>query len=222
MHLLDAASSKTTLQRVVFEEIRDPGIHQFPPLPATLPERVTNRGFPDFDLNELLAPHEVSEKESLNSLRVRCSFSIAAIRAKVSYGKQSDDRDRPPFLTLIEAPPSAATLVVHVALETTTWSSGSCFRLAWSPACAARDSKNACWSGYCGIATNGGSAARPFAIGLCLVGPVLGGCTGRSTINLIRSISWLYWPFALPNRWVEFLRTNAFSPQQKVLFARTP
>src|SRR5207249_6652636 len=28
-----------------------------------LPARVTNRGFPDFDLNEFLAPHEVGEKE---------------------------------------------------------------------------------------------------------------------------------------------------------------
>jgi hypothetical protein len=28
-----------------------------------LPARVTNRGFPDFDLKQLLAPHEVSEKE---------------------------------------------------------------------------------------------------------------------------------------------------------------
>src|SRR5438309_988879 len=33
------------------------------PLRELLPARVTNRGFPDFDLNVFLAPHEVGEKE---------------------------------------------------------------------------------------------------------------------------------------------------------------
>jgi hypothetical protein len=28
-----------------------------------LPARMTNRGFPDFDLHDFLAPHEVSEAE---------------------------------------------------------------------------------------------------------------------------------------------------------------
>src|SRR6059058_5144066 len=50
--LLDPRVFEDPLQRVVFEEIRE-----------LLPARVANRGFPDFDLKELLAPHEVSEKE---------------------------------------------------------------------------------------------------------------------------------------------------------------
>jgi hypothetical protein len=51
------------LQRAVFEEIRDLGSIESRRLRELLPARVTNRGFPDFDLNELLAPREVSEKE---------------------------------------------------------------------------------------------------------------------------------------------------------------
>ncbi len=62
-NLLDAGVFEDPLQRVVFEEIRDLGSISSRRLRQLLPERVTNRGFPDFDLNELLAPHEVSEKE---------------------------------------------------------------------------------------------------------------------------------------------------------------
>jgi hypothetical protein len=48
---------------VVFEEIREMGSIDSRRLRELLPARVTNRGFPDFDLNELLAPREVTEKE---------------------------------------------------------------------------------------------------------------------------------------------------------------
>src|SRR6266404_671450 len=50
-------------QVAVFEEIRDLGSIESRHLRELLPARVTNRGFRDFDLNELLAPREVSEKE---------------------------------------------------------------------------------------------------------------------------------------------------------------
>jgi len=73
-------SFEDPLQRVVFEEIRGMGSIDSRRLRALLPARVTNRGFPDFDLDEFLAPHEVTEKEIGHSLRVHCSFSIAAIR----------------------------------------------------------------------------------------------------------------------------------------------
>jgi hypothetical protein len=51
------------LQRVVFEEIRALGAVESRRLREVLPARVTNRGFPDFDLYDFLAPHEVSEAE---------------------------------------------------------------------------------------------------------------------------------------------------------------
>src|SRR3979411_2729213 len=62
-NLLDPGVFEDPLQRVVFEEIRDLGSISSRRLRELLPAQVTNRGFPDFDLNELLAPHEVSEKE---------------------------------------------------------------------------------------------------------------------------------------------------------------
>jgi hypothetical protein len=61
--LLDPGVFADPLHRVVFEEIRGMGAVDSRHLRALLPARVTNRGFPDFDLKELLAPHEVSEKE---------------------------------------------------------------------------------------------------------------------------------------------------------------
>jgi hypothetical protein len=61
--LLDPGVFEDRLQRVVFEEIREMGSIESRRLRALLPSRVTNRGFPDFDLNEFLAPHEVNEKE---------------------------------------------------------------------------------------------------------------------------------------------------------------
>jgi hypothetical protein len=61
--LLDPVVFEDPLQRAVFEEIREMGSIDSRRLRELLPARVTNRGFPDFDLNELLAPREVSEKE---------------------------------------------------------------------------------------------------------------------------------------------------------------
>jgi hypothetical protein len=61
--LLDPGVFEDPLQRVVFEEIREMGSIDSRRLRELLPARVTNRGFPDFDLHQLLAPHEVSEKE---------------------------------------------------------------------------------------------------------------------------------------------------------------
>jgi hypothetical protein len=61
--LLDPGVFENPLQRVVFEEIRELGSIDSRRLRELLPARVTNRGFPEFDLHEFLAPHEVSEKE---------------------------------------------------------------------------------------------------------------------------------------------------------------
>src|SRR5260370_37858211 len=61
--LLDPGVFEDPLQRAVFEEIRELGSIDSRRLRALLPARVTIRGFPDFHLNEFLAPHEVSEKE---------------------------------------------------------------------------------------------------------------------------------------------------------------
>lgn len=61
--LLDASVFEDPLHRVIFEEIRDMGSIDSRRLRELLPARVTNRGFPDFDLRDLLAPYEVSERE---------------------------------------------------------------------------------------------------------------------------------------------------------------
>ena len=61
--LLDPGVFEDPLHRVVFEEIRDMGSVDSRRLRELLPARVTNRGFPDFDLKEFLAPYDVSEKE---------------------------------------------------------------------------------------------------------------------------------------------------------------
>jgi hypothetical protein len=51
------------LQRVLFEEIRALGPVDAKQLLQLLPARVTNRGFPDFDLDDLLTPKLVSESD---------------------------------------------------------------------------------------------------------------------------------------------------------------
>jgi hypothetical protein len=51
------------VQRVIFEEIRALGPVDGKLLLEMLPARVTNRGFPDFDLDELLTPRLVSEQD---------------------------------------------------------------------------------------------------------------------------------------------------------------
>ena len=61
--LLDPAVFSDPLQRVIFEEIRALGSIESRRLRELLPARVTNRGFPDFDLQELLAPQQVTEAE---------------------------------------------------------------------------------------------------------------------------------------------------------------
>src|SRR5712692_11646895 len=61
--LLDPEVFQDPLRRVIFEEIRQLGSIDSRRLRQLLPVRVTNRGFPDFDLREFLAPYEVGEKE---------------------------------------------------------------------------------------------------------------------------------------------------------------
>jgi hypothetical protein len=61
--LLDPGVFHDPLRRAVFEEIRELGSIDSRRLRELLPARVTNRGFPDFDLKSLLAPHEVTENE---------------------------------------------------------------------------------------------------------------------------------------------------------------
>jgi hypothetical protein len=51
------------LRRVVFEEIHELGPIASKRLRELLPSRVTNRGFPDFEIEELLQPKEVNEDE---------------------------------------------------------------------------------------------------------------------------------------------------------------
>jgi hypothetical protein len=61
--LLEPGVFQDPLRRVIFEEIRELGDIDSHRLRELLPVRVTNRGFPDFDLKFFLAPQEVSEKE---------------------------------------------------------------------------------------------------------------------------------------------------------------
>jgi hypothetical protein len=61
--LLDVRLFQDPLLRVVFEEIHALGGVASRQLRQLLPARVTNREFPDFDLHELLAPHQASEAD---------------------------------------------------------------------------------------------------------------------------------------------------------------
>jgi hypothetical protein len=61
--MLDPGTFIDPVQRVVFEEIRALGTVDAKQLLRLLPARVTNRGFPDFDLNDLLTPKRVTEAE---------------------------------------------------------------------------------------------------------------------------------------------------------------
>ena len=61
--LLDPDVFQDPLRRVVFEELRALGAIESRRLREILPTKVTNRGFPDFDLHDFLAPHEVTEAE---------------------------------------------------------------------------------------------------------------------------------------------------------------
>ena len=51
------------LRRAVFEEIHAAGVMSSKQLRTSLPALVTGRGFPDFDLDKLLAPKLASEAE---------------------------------------------------------------------------------------------------------------------------------------------------------------
>ena|SRR5882762_1497831 len=61
--LLDPGVFHDPLQRVVFEEICELGTIESRRLRQLLPARVTNRGFPEFDLHEFLAPHQATEED---------------------------------------------------------------------------------------------------------------------------------------------------------------
>ena len=61
--LLDSNKFLEPLQRILFEEIRALGPIDAKQLLQLLPARVTNRGFPDFDLQDLLSPKLVSEAQ---------------------------------------------------------------------------------------------------------------------------------------------------------------
>jgi hypothetical protein len=61
--LLDPSVFLEPLQRVIFEEIGALGEIDAKRLLQVLPARVTNRGFPDFELDDLLNPKLVTEKE---------------------------------------------------------------------------------------------------------------------------------------------------------------
>jgi hypothetical protein len=61
--LVDPEKFVDPTQRIVFEEIRALGQVDAKLLLQLLPARVTNRGFPDFDLDELLTPKLVSEQD---------------------------------------------------------------------------------------------------------------------------------------------------------------
>jgi hypothetical protein len=51
------------LRRIVFEEVQAAGVISSKQLRASLPARVASRGFPDFDLDKLLAPKLASATE---------------------------------------------------------------------------------------------------------------------------------------------------------------
>ena len=61
--LLEPGVFRDPLQRVIFEEIRALGDIESRRLRELLPARVTNRGFPEFDLHEFLAPHQATEED---------------------------------------------------------------------------------------------------------------------------------------------------------------
>jgi hypothetical protein len=62
-NLLDSSLFQDTLHRVAFEEIRAAGAVPAARLRQALPGRITNRGFPDFELTEFLGRTAASEKE---------------------------------------------------------------------------------------------------------------------------------------------------------------
>lgn len=61
--LIDPDVFQDPLQRVIFEEVRALGAVESRRLRELLPARVTNRGFPEFDLHEFLSPHQATEED---------------------------------------------------------------------------------------------------------------------------------------------------------------
>lgn len=62
-NLLDSSLFQDVLHRVAFEEIRAAGAIPAARLREALPGRITNRGFPDFELLEFLEKETASEQE---------------------------------------------------------------------------------------------------------------------------------------------------------------
>lgn len=62
-NLLDSSLFQDTLHRVAFEEIRAVGAVPASRLREALPARITNRGFPDFELMDFLGKETASERE---------------------------------------------------------------------------------------------------------------------------------------------------------------
>jgi hypothetical protein len=61
--LLHPSDFLDPLRRAVFEEVQAAGVISSKQLRTTLPALVKGRGFPDFDLDKLLAPKLASEAE---------------------------------------------------------------------------------------------------------------------------------------------------------------
>jgi hypothetical protein len=61
--LLESDSFYEPLQRVIFEEVKALGAVDAKQLLLLLPGRITNRGFPDFEMEDLLTPKLVSEQD---------------------------------------------------------------------------------------------------------------------------------------------------------------
>jgi hypothetical protein len=61
--LLEPDSFYEPLQRVIFEEVKSLGAVDAKQLLLLLPGRITNRGFPDFEMEDLLTPKLVSEQD---------------------------------------------------------------------------------------------------------------------------------------------------------------
>jgi len=61
--LLAPALFQDALHRVAFEEIQTAGAIPAARLREALPARITNRGFPDFELGDLLGQNTASESE---------------------------------------------------------------------------------------------------------------------------------------------------------------
>ena len=61
--LLHAHDFLDPLRRAVFEEVQSAGVISSKQLRASLPALLIERGFPDFDLEKLLAPKLASEAE---------------------------------------------------------------------------------------------------------------------------------------------------------------